>query len=140
MKPTSWRTTVAGAVAALSLGGFAGLGLPEPWPKVLGLVCAASLALLGYHSTDCQRCPGYAARLAALGTASLLVVCACGCAVHGLGFQLKVPAWGSLKLDLPGGSIGNAYATSWVPVRVEVPAAATSPPASLSNQLPAVTR
>lgn len=112
----SWKTTLAGAIAALSLGGFVGLGLPEPWPKVLGLLCASALAALGWHSADCTRCPGNAARLAAGAVAVALLVCAGGCAVTGLSTAVRSPAFGSLEVSIGGGSMGNRYAGTLLPL------------------------
>lgn len=109
---SSWRTTVCGVIAALGLAGFAGLGLPEPWPRVLALACAAALAALGYNATDCQRCPGLPAKLAAGAVVLVLSCLACGCAVQGLGFGLSSPTFGSLQVTVGGGAMGNAYATN----------------------------
>ena len=121
---SSWKTTLAGAIAGLSLAGFTGLGLPDPWPKVLGLVSASALAALGWHSVDCNKCPGNAARLAAGGATLLLLVCAAGCAVAGLTTRLGVPAFGSLEVSVGGGSMGNRYAGTILPTSTNTTAAA----------------
>src|SRR5450759_1460513 len=107
---TSWKTTACGLLAGLSLAARAGLGLPEPWPKVMGLICAAALAALGYNATDCSKCPGNGLRIAAGATAMLLMVLACGCAVSGLALAVRSPTFGSVEATVGGSTIGNTYA------------------------------
>ena len=116
----NWRTSVAGAVAACALTGFADLGLPAPWPKLLLLLCAASLAALGYHATDCARCPGNGARLAALGLCLTLIAAVAGCTLSKLGLQVGSPAFGTLKLTVGGGSIGKG-GTNTPPEETDAP-------------------
>jgi hypothetical protein len=111
----NWKTTLGGTIAALSLGGFAGLGLHDPWPRVLLLVCSAALAALGYHATDCTNCPGNKVRLASLGACLLLLGGAVGCTVAGFGLTLSAPPYGSLGVTIGGGSIGNRPRTNPAP-------------------------
>lgn len=112
----NWKTTLCGAVAAVSLALGSGCGLPEPWPKVLGLLCAAALGALGYHSSDCATCPGNKARLAALSACLLLVGAACGCAVSGFGLAVSSPAFGALQVTVGGGAVGNRALTNFPPL------------------------
>lgn len=104
---SNWRTTVCGVLAAASLLGFAGMGLPDPWPKLLAWLCAVALAALGYHATDCSTCPGLAARKAAGLCLLVLLVCLAGCAVSSFNLSLRSPTFGSLGLKIGGGAIGK---------------------------------
>jgi hypothetical protein len=98
---------LSGCIAALALTGFVGLGLPDPWPKVLGLLAAACLAALGYHATDCSTCPGKALRSSAALLAITLCVVAAGCAVGKLAVGVSSPAFGSVKISVGEGVIGH---------------------------------
>lgn len=129
-----WRTTVCGVLAAASLLGFAELGLPDPWPKLLAWLCAVALAALGYHATDCTKCPGLTARKAAGLLLVLLLVAVAGCSVARFTMRVSNPTFGSLSVSVGGGAIGKpalAAATN----RVEdgegpgaVPPATNEPP------------
>lgn len=103
----NWRTSLCGTLAALSLSGFAGLGLPAPWQTVLLLICAAALGGLGYHATDCARCPGNAARLAALAVVVVCVTAVAGCTLSHMQLGVNSPAFGKFTLGIGGGSIGK---------------------------------
>lgn len=100
----NWRTTLCGALAALSLSGFAGLGLAAPWPAVLLFLCAAALGGLGYHSTDCAHCPGNAARLAALGVVIVCVAAVASCTLSHMQLGVSSPAIG---MDAPTAAPGT---------------------------------
>lgn len=103
----SWKTTLAGVTAGLAVLAGTDSALPSPWPQVLHVLSAVALALLGYHSTDCARCPGNALRRVATMAAIVLLMVATGCAVSSLGFQASSPAFGTLQLSIGGGSIGK---------------------------------
>jgi len=102
-----WKTTLCGLLAAISLGGFAGLGLPDPWPKVLAFLCASCLAALGYHASDCSTCPGKALKVAAAVVAILCVCMASGCALGRLTLKVASPAFGSVSLSVGDTVIGK---------------------------------
>jgi hypothetical protein len=89
----SWRTTLAGVVAGLSM------------------LCAVALALLGYHAVDCTTCPGNKLRRVAAGLALMVCMLLVGCAVSSLSLGVSSPAFGSVKLSIGGGAIGNKAPT-----------------------------
>lgn len=79
---------MAGITAGLAMLSGTDSALPSPWPQILHVLSAVAVALLGYHATDCARCPGNALRkVAGIGAIILLMVGA-SCAVSSLGFRL----------------------------------------------------
>jgi hypothetical protein len=102
-----WKTTLCGLLAALSFAGFADCGLPDPWPKILALLCAAALSALGYHATDCSNCPGKALKVAAAIAAIGFLTLATGCALGRLTLKVASPAFGSVSLSVGDTVIGN---------------------------------
>jgi hypothetical protein len=103
----SWKTTLAGITAGLAMLSGTDSALPSPWPQLLHVLCAVALAMLGYHATDCARCPGNALRKVAGAAMIILLVVASGCAVSTLGLKLNSPAFGTFQLSIGGGSIGK---------------------------------
>jgi hypothetical protein len=102
-----WKTSLAGAIAALALSGFVGLGLPEPWPKVLGLICAGALGALGWHATDCTNCPGRGARIAAGLAVVFLVAFLAGCTLGRFSLRVASPTFGSVSISAGDTAIGR---------------------------------
>lgn len=103
----SWKTTLAGVTAGLAALAGTDSALPSPWPQVLHVLSAVALALLGYHATDCARCPGNALRKVTTVAAIVLLMVATSCTISSLGFKLNSPAFGTLQLSIGGGSIGK---------------------------------
>lgn len=103
----SWRTTLAGVVAGLSMLSGYDSALPQPWPRILHVVSAVALALLGYHAVDCTTCPGNKLRRAAAGLALVACMLLVGCVVSSLRLGVSSPAFGSVQLSIGGGAVGN---------------------------------
>lgn len=124
----NWKTTLCGALAALSTGLQALPGLPAPVRGVAILVCAVALGALGYHAVDCSTCPGISVRKAAGLGLILLLLGLCGCEVARLSWGVSSPAFGTLHMGLGGGVIGHPgivtngvpadawTSTNWAPV------------------------
>lgn len=103
----NWKTSLAGALAALALAGFTDMKISPEYQRALALLCSAMLALLGWHAADCTTCPGAGLRKAAGLVPLLLCLLLVGCAVSSLGLKLNSPAFGTLQLSIGGGSIGK---------------------------------
>lgn len=122
----SWKTTAAGAIAALSLAASVGLGLGPSWDRLLVLLCAVALGALGYHAGDCAQCPGRAARIAAGLTVGLTVLLLVGCTLSSFTLGVKSPAFGEVQIGIGGGAMGKGVSGS-LPGTNDVPPVILTP-------------
>ncbi len=109
----SWKTTLAGLIAACCLWALQEPDLTPNWKMFFRLISALSVALLGLHAQDCPpNCQGNVAKNLNLLLLGLMVVSGVGCAVHGCKFGLSAPPFGSFSIDLRGGAVGKGACAS----------------------------
>lgn len=102
------RTTIYGALAAVGTALASVPGIPGWLHTTAIAVAACSIGLVGFFAADRSPTGRSGTHLGIALVALAILITAAGCTVSTFGLGVSSPAFGTVQLDIGGGTIGNA--------------------------------